>query len=212
MGNKNLPAIFSKNTPPARAISEVHQAENIVLGDLAGESIHKTSYTTINLPARSTESRLNRLYRRMAEEANDPKLTEYIAQLEIFTRVVEDEDVIGVQQKLEAATRGDEVALGEAMKEMIFAEIRQNKFSRSFQLIYATLMGRVHALFTQFVTPAIQAGASRADIDALVFEKIIQPVAADLEDCPDCTDAPETTVRGMLYFLTGNCHIRWHAC
>jgi hypothetical protein len=209
--DKNLPALFQKKTPPANAGSEVNQSENFVLGDLAGDSIHKTTYT-INLPAPPAESRLNRLYRRMAEEANDPKLTEYIGQLEIFTRVVQDEDVIGVQQKLEAATRGDEVTLGEAMKEMIFAEIRQNKFSRSFQQIYATLMGRVHALFTQFVTPAIQAGASRMEIDSLVFEKIIQPVAAELEDCPDCTDAPETTVRGMLYFLTGNCHIRWHAC
>jgi hypothetical protein len=207
---KSLPAIFQKKTPPATASSEVTQSENYVLGDLAGENINKTY--NINLPTAPAESRLNRLYRRMAEEAHDPTLTEYIAQLEIFTRVVVDEDVIGVQKKLEAADRDNEVTLGEAMKEMVFSEIRQNKFSRSFQQIYATLMGRVHALFTQWVWPAIQAGASRSEIDTLVFERVVQPVAAELEDCPDCTDAPETTVRGMLYFLTGNCHIRWHAC
>lgn len=210
MTDKNLPAIVPKKAHPP-STSEITQSENYVAGDLAGESISKPTYN-ISLAAPAAESRLNRLYRRMSEEARDPKLTSYIAQLQVFTRIVQDEDVIGVQQKLQAGQRADEAQLGEAMKEMIFSEVRQNIFSRSFQQIYATLMGRVHALFTQFVSPAIQAGASRAEVDLLVYEKIIAPVSLELEECPDCTDAPETTVRGMLYFLTGNCHIKWHSC
>lgn len=189
----------------------VSQSENQVMGDLAAGDIHKTSVTIQEAPA-PAESRLNRLYRRMAEEAHDPYLTEYIGQLQIFARVVENEDVIGVHGKLEAADRADEVEMATAMKEMIFAELRRNVFSRTFQQIYATLMGKVFELFSTHVRPAIQNGESRSVIDDLVHTKVVQPVAKELSDCPDCTDAPESTVRGMVYFLTGNCHIKWHSC
>ena len=191
--------------------TKIVQDGNTVEGDLAGHTLNKQ---TINIhpPVPTVESRLNRLYRRMAEEAKDPALSEYIGQLKVFTRVVENEVVVGVDAKLELAGRSDEIEMATAMKEMIFAELRQNIFSKSFQIIYATLLGKLFELFNQHVRPLIQSGATKDAIDAVLTEKVIRPVVAELEQCPDCTDAPEVTVRGMIYFLTGNCHLKWHQC
>jgi hypothetical protein len=82
-------------------------------------------------------------------------------------------------------------------------------FSRTFQTIYATLMGKVYEEFQIWVRPAVVKGASREVIDQLVYNHVIKPVVAELETCPEYNEAAMPTVRGMLYFLTGNCHLVW---
>ncbi|AUX68224.1 hypothetical protein CHX26_00680 [Porphyrobacter sp. HT-58-2] len=165
---------------------------------------------TIQAPARP-EPALNRLYRKLRDEAaQDQELTEYIAQLQIFTRSVEDETVVGLDGKLTAADRQDQLDMAKAMKEMVYAELRKNMFSRTFQTIYATLMGKIYEEFQTWVQPAIAKGASREQIDQLVNLHVVKPVVSELETCSEYDGSATSTVRGMIYFLTGNCHLVWH--
>ena len=157
------------------------------------------------------DSTLSRLYRRLKNEVDgDPKLTEYIEHLQIFTRSVENEKVIGLEGKLTAANRIDQLDMAKAMKEAIYAQLRRNMFSKTFQTIYATLMAKIHEEFQTWVRPAIARGADRAEIDQLVNIHVVKTIVAELEMCPDYDGVPITTVRGMIYFLTGNCHLSWH--
>lgn len=196
---------------PNAGVASVSQSSNVALGDLAGGSIHKKVDVHGDIIITQPETALSRLYRDLREKAgDDEQLTEYIGQLQIFTRTVENEELAGLGEKLCAAGRQDQLDMAKAMKEMVYARLRENMFSRTFQTIYATLMGKIFEEFETYIKPAIARGADRAEIDELVHSRVVLPVVLELDQCPECSDAPAQTVRGMIYFLTGNCHIRWH--
>lgn len=191
---------------------EVVQTGNRVRGSLAGRDVLEIHGDYHHHDAAvSTESRLGRLYRRLKHEAKDDvQLSDYIDQLAIYTRVVEDEMIIGLDGKLNAASRLDQLEMAMAMKERVYAHIRRNLFSQTFQTIYAILMAKIWEEFTSYVRPAIARGASRDEVDALINLRVIKPIAAELEECDEYDGVASTEVRGMLYFLTGNCHLLWH--
>ncbi|MER9247754.1 ABC-three component system protein [Mesorhizobium sp. M0590] len=190
------------------SLSSARQTENNVQGNMAGRDVNEVH---IHLPPEKPKSQLSRLYSRLAAEAEgDKTLTAYISQLEIFTRQVENEKVIGLEGKLVAAGRSDDLHMAMAMKEAVFAGIRENLFSPTYQRIAATLMGKIHEAFHTEIKPLIRGSAPRSDIDQAVNLRVIGPIVAELEECPDFDEAPIPLVRGMLYFLTGNCHVSWH--
>jgi hypothetical protein len=185
----------------------VNQDNNSAGGHIAGRDVVDVTM----LPPPVQETVLGRLFNRMKVEAKDDQtLCDYISELEVFTRTVANEQVVGLDSKLTAAGRADQIDMALAMKEMVFSQLRQNVFSPTFQQIYATLLGKVFEEFETWVKPAILAGAARQDVDALVNGKVIRPIMSEVEQCGDYHGVATQTIRGMVYFLTGNCHIRWN--
>ena len=177
-------------------------------GNQAGGNIAGRDNIIVKAPSRP-ENALARLFRRLKEEvADDQSLTEYIRELEIFTRHVEEEKIIGLEGKLKAAGRDDQLDMAMAMKRWFLADCATT-FSPTFQQIYATLLGKVFEEFETWVKPAIMAGKSRQEIDEIINLKIIRPIMGEIESCGDYGGVTTQTLRGMIYFLTGNCHIRW---
>jgi hypothetical protein len=184
----------------------VDQSNNTVKGHMAARDVNVTNVEA----APQIESSLSRLYRKLkAEAGEDPKLVKYINQLEIFTRIVDDEEVIGLDGKLTNAGRLDQLNMAMAMKEQTYDQLRTMIFSKTFQTIYATLMAKIFEEFQTYVIPAIHKGAEREIIDQLVSQQVVKPIVAELEACPDYEGVAINDVRGMLYFLTGNCHLVW---
>lgn len=180
------------------------QEHNTAGGHIAGRDVN------VYAP-NSPETALSRLFARMKGEAKeDQTLCDYIRELEVFTRVVRHEDVVGLDGKLQAAGREDQIDMALAMKEMVFSALRLNVFSPTFQQIYATLMGKIFEEFETWVKPAILSGKDRQAIDELLNVKVIKPIMAEVELCGDYHGVAPQTIRGMVYFLTGNCHIKWH--
>lgn len=164
-------------------------------------------------PAQGGQSSVNvfrKLFAKLEKEAAEDKvLNSYIRQLEVYTRQVADEKVIGLEEKLRSAGRDDQVMIAKALKENVYGEIKANLFSPAYQLIVATLMARVHERFNSQVRHLINAGVDASLIDQFVSNTITTPIANELDDCPQFEDVAIDYVRGMIYFLTGNCHIRW---
>ncbi len=52
----------------------------------------------------------------------------------------------------------------------------------------------------------------RIVLSAALYATTALAVCTKLEDCPQFEDVAVDYVRGMVYFLTGNCHIRWDKC
>jgi hypothetical protein len=126
-----------------------------VAGGMAARDINTTNNTTIINPSElKSETALSRLYRDLQAKAEgDEVLTDYISQLKIFTRVVQNEIVVGVDGKLTAAGRTDEVDMAMAMKEMVYGQLRENIFSRVFQLIYAVTGAKPRASMDYLLAP-----------------------------------------------------------
>ena len=77
----------------------------------------------------------------------------------------------------------------------------------SAQKIYAYLLGEVWNRFNLLVVPGIKEGGSKLEVDELIQDKVIGPV---LDLIPENVfDLYPPHITGMLFFLTGTCHVKW---
>jgi hypothetical protein len=176
-------------------------------GDNAGRDINNL---TVNVPAAPPTKLAVLLKAFKAEQPGDKTLQEHIKQLQVFTRVVENETVIGLDGKFEAANRSDQLDMALHLKEMIYAELQQNCFSPAFQRLYAYLLGEIWSLFDAYARPLILAGEDRKVVDATIEDRVIAPMATLAAECGEDNDLSRPFFRGLLYYLTGNCHVKWH--
>lgn len=221
---KHTPGTALAVSPPAGTALTTTQSGNEVGGHMGGRDVHVYNGPVINnaapLPSTSaaviapqqsgTPNPFRKLFLKLESEAAEDKvLTSYIRQLAVYTRRVDNEEVIGLEQKLRLAGRDRQLTIGSALKENVYAAIKANIFSPTYQMIVATLMSKVHERFDAEIRPAIKNGADNETIDKLVSQLITIPISSELDECPQFDDVSLDYVRGMLFFLTGNCHIRW---
>lgn len=182
------------------------QIANVVQGDQAGRDIVTNVNHYTYDPSRPTQmSRLIDKFK--AEHATNSQYQQTIDKLEHFGTVVAEEQVIGLEQKLTAGGRTSFLEFAQRTKELFTKKLAKHQFSESAQRIHALLLAEVYSRFHNHVYPRIVAGGAEAEINLLVQSQIIDPVQAMLEENVLHLYADE--INGMLYFLTGNCHIKW---
>jgi hypothetical protein len=165
----------------------------------------------INTTAIVSNSRIAELSERYAKATGDEEgLEGFLEELQHYWDRSTNEDIRQLRQKLCEADREDMVHTGEELKERATKKILRFQTSRSAQEIFAWVLAELYGRFVLDVQPSIQAGASRVTVDALLSEKVIGPTLNDLEK--NVLGLSRTDLIGLIYFLTGNCHIRWDKC
>ena len=96
------------------------------------------------------------------------------------------------------------------LKEAAAKTIMKWQTSGVAQDILTLVLAQMFTNFFQHATPAIQEGASRSAVDAIIGDKVLAPASAMLGD--NDLMLSQQDLLGLLYFLGGNCHIRWDAC
>lgn len=193
--------------PPGRALV-ISQNRNLVEGDLIAGSQYKSSTYNQVLPAASP---LAKLYEKLrADNAGQVHIAEIAEQLQHYCTAVTDGDVRGLTDKLTAANRADLLRFAAELKQAATKTLMKWQTSGIAQDILTQILAKLYVEFVMQVTPAVQAGASRADVDALISDKVINATFAILGDNDLNLTAADLT--GFLFFLGGNCHIRWDAC
>lgn len=86
------------------------------------------------------------------------------------------------------------------------------QYFEAAQRIDGYLFAVVSSRFDTYVLPLIEAHRSVADINVAVYEQVVMPVMEELnangaDDTHLCYTADD--IFGMIYYLTGNCHINW---
>ena len=69
------------------------------------------------------------------------------------------------------------------------------------------MLAEVYSRFHLAIAPMIAADAELGAINKAVQHEIIEPIQQMLEE--NVLELYADEINGMLYFLTGNCHIRW---
>jgi len=110
-------------------------------------------------------------------------------------------------QKLADSGRAFEIREGERKKERFAMSLHRHASQASSITRYTRLMAEVETRFNRHVLPSIARGQDETEINGRVQECVIDPiVSAQPEETDDVTAA---VVAGALYYLTGNCHVRW---
>ena len=182
-----------------------NQIGNVATGDVAARDINKT----VKMPRERTPmAKLVEQYR--SESESDPKLTSLIENLQHFFSSNTTSDVRGLEVKLTCSGREDLLQDALTKKQAAYKLIMKNQGSKSAQLIFTFVLAEIVVNFEQAVRPLVQSTAARVDIDKAILDHVITPAVKLLEDNPLMLN--KLDIQGFLYFLGGNCHVRWDPC
>lgn len=175
----------------------------------AGRDVAGRDIVNINniRPARSNQIAI--LYEKFRAEAENmgPAERSFIEDLQHYVERPAAQIVRTLREKLVESGRSDLVDDAEIAKERAMKRIMRFQSSQTAQEIFAYTLGELHSRFNHHIRPLIAAGAPRAAIDAAVYGEVLNPVVNNAE--PSSLGVNPAMVEAFLYFLAGNCHIRW---
>ncbi len=116
-------------------------------------------------------------------------------------------DVVGLEAKLSAAGRVDLLENAIYEKHRFSQKIARIQFSLQLRQVYHHILAMLVQRFRNGVLPLINDGASPLVVDSAVM-KIVTDVYSCTSDAPQL-NLTETDIQAMIYFLTGNCHLKW---
>ncbi|MDT9106674.1 ABC-three component system protein [Escherichia coli] len=95
------------------------------------------------------------------------------------------------------------------MKEKATKAIMRRQTSKTAQRIFVIILDQIHFDFITKVTPLIEADSSRVIVDEKIAS-IIDELYSSLGE--NLLELTAKDLLGLLFFLGGNCHIRWDKC
>jgi hypothetical protein len=188
--------------------TDVSQKNVQVSGDNAGRDVIKN--VTINtgppngvLPGAAIIARLTQRY--LQEKSSNTEFRETIDRLEHYQAVTG--PIVPLEDKLKQGGREDLIGFALKTKEMFAKKLAKHSLYESAQQIHAFLLAEVYTRYHEHVYQRVCNGEPPEEINVLIRSYIIDPLLMMLGDNVLSHYADE--INGMLYFLTGNCHIRW---
>lgn len=118
-----------------------------------------------------------------------------------------DREIIGLQKKLENGERSDLFLRARLLKNKFARRVAKTQMSTTEQHVYIQILSAINTSWYHSIHPKIISGATNQEIDHLIYEELIKPIHQAIVRF-DHTITSET-VSGMLYFLTGKCHLIW---
>lgn len=132
---------------------------------------------------------------------------ELLAISEELQTYFSDRDVIGLEIKLSSAGRSDLLEDAKYEKHRFSQRIAKIQFSLQLKQVYHHILAMLVQRFRNGVLPLINSGAASSEVDAAVMNIVI-----GVYSCTSGTprlNLTETDIHAMIYFLTGNCHLKW---
>ena len=153
---------------------------------------------------------LSGLYEKFQKEKEaDPELKAICDELDYFNSQVKDDEIIGLDAKLTNANKLPTVIrYAKYAKEKFHKKLMlTSQYSIAAQDINVYILSKIHRSFLMEIYSVICNGENESKIQALITERIINPVKAELGS--NLFKYDEDDIMGMIFFLTGNCHIKW---
>jgi hypothetical protein len=142
------------------------------------------------------------------EKAENKELREFSEELDYFNSII-DENIIGLEQKLKNGGREKLIHYATEVKERFHKKlIKTSQYSLVAQDINVYLLTKVRRGFMMEIHTLICNNEPEEKINYLITERIINPVKADLGI--NLFRYTEDDIMGMIFFLTGNCHLKWN--
>jgi hypothetical protein len=190
-------------------VGDTTQDGNYVGGDLAGGNISKHVYH-FNFPSASASGSdyiAKLILKFRAEQERSAVFRETIERLQHYTTPVVEMPLKTLEEKLSDGKRTDLLPLALVTKEMFTKKLLKHSFSESAQEMHAFLLAEVYTRFNDYVYVQIKDNAPKSVINHCIRESIVSPLLAILGE--NVLKHYADDINGMLYFLTGNCHIKW---
>ncbi|WP_112287315.1 ABC-three component system protein [Rahnella sp. AN3-3W3] len=175
---------------------------DIVAGNQTNQTIHQYA-------AKGTNREIQGLYERLKKGESGDSNSAFCADLEHYMSLQPEIDVRGLDAKLVESNRTDLLFLAKQMKEKAAKAIMRRQTSRTAQRIFVIILDQIHYDFIMKVTPLIEEDSPRKVVDEKIGS-IIDDLYSSLGE--NLLELTAKDLLGLLFFLGGNCHIRWDKC
>jgi hypothetical protein len=138
---------------------------------------------------------------------DNPDLETIIEELAEYTNDRPGREVIGVEGKLIRGNREDLIEQAIYLKNKFERMLAKRQMSLVEQKVYVHVLATIETCFNQKIRPLIIEKQAKSVVDKAVQDHIVDPVYQSIVgyNCAITTQH----VLGMLYFLTGKCHLLW---
>ena len=105
-----------------------------------------------------------------------------------------------------------DILMATIKKQKYAKKAEKYKFFESAQWIDCQLFAKIKLEFDINVEPLINSGADKATIMQAVYERVVKPVLELINvegEYDEVLNYDSEDILGMIYFLTGKCHINW---
>lgn len=185
--------------------------KNITAEKVIGRDDNSTTYN--NFYNRPVVYREDLILKRLLDEhenekRKDPEYHKFSDELNNFFKEKQEKKLRDLKEKLEDGGRSNLVDMAIDSKEKVVKKIHKFSLYKSAQDIYTYLLTNIRTAFKHFIESKIKSGEFPIyEIDDLVRSEIIDPFFHNIQGSSLYIDIDE--LYGLLYLLTGNCHIEW---
>jgi transposase-like protein len=187
------------------AENEIKIEGSSVGGKITGRDDNSLNF--INTLEHSTY--IQELYAKVQKEKEiNPGLKKFCEDFDYYNSQIANDDIIGLENKLIAGNREKFLAYSKDVKEKFHKKlIKNSQYSTAAQDINVYILAKVRASFMMEVYTLICKNEAEEKINSLIRDRIINPVKIELG--LNLFKYDEDDIMGMIFFLTGNCHLKW---
>lgn len=177
--------------------SQIHG--NIKVGD--------DNHYTINLPP-ADPAVVERFLKKIEElSSSDEDFQWFVERLEFFTTQKTKIPVIGLEQKLKNGGREDLIEVAIERKDLFVKRLFKSQLTQRRQGVFIYILQKISFSFEEMVRPLMKKGVESEVIDEIILRGIVDAIYREIMAEDPTID--QSMISGMLYFLTGKCHLIW---
>jgi len=186
------------------------EQSKITANNVTGRDYNSTTNNHYHYSNASTQ---DLILKRLLDEHEEEKqknadYQQFSDELNNFFKQKTEKNQRDLTQKLLDGNRENLIDLALEAKERVTKKIHKYSFSKSAQEVYTYLLINIRDTFKHRIELRIKSGKIDVfTISDLVEEKIIEPFFQEVQGSSLYIDKNE--LYGLLYLLTGNCHIEW---
>lgn len=157
----------------------------------------------------STKTKLSILFDALKEKFESDEQTDCISDELKFYQT--ERDTIGLEQKLKDGELDYLFEDASLLKEAYTRKLYKYQLYEPAQEIHSFILGIICNKFRFLIYPLLKKETSQEDITKIISEKIVDPIMKIIleQGCSDIMGLTSKDIDGMIFFLTGRCHIKW---
>lgn len=175
--------------------------------DIEGSLLLNSNYYDLREVQNQTNALLSLLEQSKNLCASDPDYLFMLEELNDFLQPRPARIVIGLDEKLTNGNREDLIDEATYLEGKFSRLVSRGQFSVKDQVTYLYCLSKINTTFSCYVKPLFKKTVEPAIIDKILIEKVINPVFNDVSAVT--VHITSEMVRGMIFFLTGKCHLKW---
>lgn len=178
-------------------------------GRVVGGDDNSFNYDSRTIACPPTQTKLSVLFDKLKEQCEQGEQTEEISDELNYYKT--ERDVIGLEQKLIDGNLDYLYEDASILKDAYTRKLYRYQLYDSAQEIHVFILGIICEKFRNLVYPLLRKNIDQSIISEIISTKIVDPIMKTIleQGCNDIMGLSAKDIDGMIYFLTGRCHIKW---